>query len=222
MIYSNHHFLIQHYPSVTGLVPEVGVMVLLIKTPAYGSAIIQVFGDGTATIAELYTSYLATHTGSGDMQTQINAEARTRKEADDMLAQNIANETNARKQALEKEAQTRDAKIAAEEKARKEADDTLTQAVSALEEALEKDISDKVNELIEAIKLKANIESPHFTGVPETPTPDYYNPLQVLNVYSYEELKDIITIFAKYDYMVYSNKKDIMIYSNRQDVMSIS
>jgi hypothetical protein len=347
MINTLHHFLVQHYPAVTAMVPEAGVSVLLTGTPNYGANYIQVFGNGILTIAQLYAQYLTAHTGSGDLQTQINSEIAQRIAGDNTLQNNINAEATARVNAVNAEATLRTNAVNAEATARAAADavlqtqinsvrdiaegarigivfdstaqlnawiagsyarpdgirpidmkigesiyiiaqnepdywwaknappyyyeqeaktdlrayrkaadqDVIDTAVSnritaettartnadtaeataranadnaeadarvALEQLLQTEIANEVSDLLLALALKANINSPHLTGIPETPTPDYRNPMQILNVSAYEQLRDLMTALAPLDYMIYGDGDgdgDVMLYGDG-DVMA--
>jgi hypothetical protein len=64
------------------------------------------------------------------------------------------------------------------------------------QDAVDQTLRDEINEIFDTY---APLESPKFTGTPETPRPDYSIPSQIADVYSILQLRDIVlnTILRK-------------------------
>jgi hypothetical protein len=129
------------------------------------------------------------------LQGDIDAEETARIAMGTALGGNISAEETARIAAVNAEIQARTAADTAlqgdiddEETARKNADKGLQDQID--------DIDDELGGLPD---VYAPIDSPHFTGVPTTPEPDYTVPEQVADVRAILNLRDLILATALRD-----------------------
>jgi hypothetical protein len=132
---------------------------------------------GVASSQNLTAEATARQSADQTLQGNIDAEEEARQSADQTLQDNLDAEEEARQQADTDEAtarqsadQTLQGNIDEEEAAREAGDTALAQALAAEATARE-----------EADALKADIDSPHFTGIPTTPDADGSISEQIVN-----------------------------------------
>jgi hypothetical protein len=101
------------------------------------------------------------------LQGNIEAEATSRWNADNDLEEDIEAEATSRRNADA----TLQGNIEAEERARQAADNAITD-----------DLANEIETRRRQDELKANIESPHFSGIPTTPDPSGEELKQVVNI----------------------------------------
>jgi hypothetical protein len=153
-----------------------------------------------------YRTANAQNTIDQALQGNINAEAAARQQADQALQAGVTAEAN-RATGAEADLQ---AAIDAEAAARQQADQTLQAGVTAeasratgaeadlqaalTAEAAARQQADQTlrTDIDEIFDTYAPLESPRFTGIPETPRPDYSVPSQIADVYSILQLRDVL------------------------------